>query len=52
MSVFVVLLLLEVVGLEEGVRGVLEGGDGVGSGRGRLLCPRAGRERRKMREDV
>ena len=36
-SVFVVLLLLEAVGLEEGVGRVLERGDGVGSrGRGLL----------------
>lgn len=32
MSVFVVLLLLEAIGLEQGVGWVLEAGDGVGCG--------------------
>ena len=36
MSVLVVLLLLEAIGLEEEVGRVLEGGDGVGSGGGGL----------------
>ena len=38
--VLVVLLLLEPIGLEQGVGGVLEAGDGVGSRRGGLQTPR------------